>query len=110
MTDQQDESEVRGVADGRAERDGGRDAAVAQALSVFEAAVRRHSAALTELTVARRPSTSKAALKTDEELGRARASLTRELERLGWQPPADITLTGDRQLVGAGEDDAIQSR
>ena len=111
MTDQRDESEENVWSrEGRPARDAGLDVAVAQALTVFEAAVRRHSAALTELTVARRPSTSKAALKTTEELGRARAALTRQLGRLGWAPPAAITLTDSQQLVVPSEDDAVQSR
>jgi len=68
------------------------DVDVAQALTVFEHAVRRHAAAQTELRVARRPSTAKAALKTAQALVEARQALTSELERLGWTPPADIDL------------------
>ncbi len=69
------------------------DVAVAQALTVFEHAVRRHAAAQTELRVARRASTAKAALKTGQALVQARLALTAELQRLGWSPPADVSLT-----------------
>jgi hypothetical protein len=69
------------------------DVAVAQALTVFEHAVRRHAAAQTELRVARRPSTTKASLKTGQALIEARLALTAELQRLGWSPPADVSLT-----------------
>ena len=69
------------------------DIAVAQALTVFEHAVRRHASAQTELRVARRPSTTKAALKTAQALVEARLALTAELQRLGWTPPADVSLT-----------------
>jgi hypothetical protein len=69
------------------------DVAVAQALTLFEHAVRRHAAAQTELRVARRPSTTKAALKSAQALVQARLALTAELQRLGWTPPADVSLT-----------------
>jgi len=75
-----------------AAREATQDVEVAQALTVFEHAVRRHASAQTELRVARRPSTSKAALKTAQALAEARRALTSELERLGWTPPADISL------------------
>lgn len=67
--------------------------AVAQALTVFEHAVRRHAAAEAELRVSRRVSTTRASLKTGEDVVSARLELTRQLERLGWQPPADVSLT-----------------
>ena len=66
--------------------------AVARALTTFEHAVRRHAAAQAELRISRRPSTSKAALKTGEEIAGARLALIEQLERLGWQPPADVSL------------------
>ena len=67
--------------------------AVATALTMFEHAVRRHAAAQTELRIARRASTSKQALKTSQEIAAARVALTEQLQELGWQPPADISLT-----------------
>ena len=75
------------------------DIAVAQALTVFEHAVRRHAAAQTELRVARRPSTTKAAMKTAEAVVQARLALTAQIERLGWTPPADISLTEPSMVV-----------
>ena len=75
------------------------DVAVAQALTVFEHAVRRHGAAQAELRVARRQSTTKAALKTAQAVVEARRALTEELQRLGWTPPADISLTDANVLV-----------
>ena len=66
--------------------------AVATALTMFEHAVRRHAAAQTELRISRRASTSKQALKTSQEIAEARQALTQQLEQLGWQPPADISL------------------
>ena len=74
--------------------------ALAQALAVFEQAVRRHAAAETELLVARRPSTSKAQLKTASELATARQELTARLELVGWRPPADIDLVEAAPVSG----------
>jgi hypothetical protein len=73
--------------------------AVAQAVTAFEHAVRRHAAAQTELRVARRPSTTKAALKTSDEIARTRLELAQQLTRLGWQPPADVSLEPERTLA-----------
>ena len=66
--------------------------ALAEALVVFEQAVRRHASAEAELRVARRASTSKAGLKTATELAAARRELTARLRLVGWRPPADIDL------------------
>ena len=77
----------------------GNDVALAQALTVFEHAVRRHAAAQTELRVARRASTTKAALKTAQDVVQARLALTAQLQRLGWNPPADVTLTEPSMVV-----------
>ena len=77
----------------------GHDVALAQALTVFEHAVRRHAAAQTELRVARRASTTKAALKTAQDVIQARLALTAQLQRLGWNPPADVTLTEPSMVV-----------
>jgi hypothetical protein len=77
----------------------GPDVAVAQALTVFEHAVRRHAAAQTELRVSRRASTTKAALKTAQDVVEARLALTAQLQRLGWNPPADVTLTEPSMVV-----------
>jgi hypothetical protein len=84
-------------------RSAGVHLAVAQALTVFEHAVRRQAAAQTELQIARRPSTTKASLKSALDLIHARQELTAQLGRLGWQPPADVSLRDESLLTARGE-------
>ena len=76
--------------------------ALAEALTVFEQAVRRHSAAETELRVARRASTAKAELKTAGELASARRDLALRLQALGWRAPADVDLVEPAPLTTLG--------
>jgi hypothetical protein len=77
----------------------GLDRSIAQAVAAFEHAVRRDASAAAELRLSRRPSTTKAALKTSADVAQARRELTAALERLGWHPPSAATPEGPNPVL-----------